>query len=64
MNGPALAGQDDWYLAGQLKNFKAGLRGSHTEDEPGQQMRLAAGVLTDDSAIMHVVSYIQLFPMP
>ncbi len=38
LNAPRLAGMSDWYLATQLKNFKAGVRGAHHGDEYGSQM--------------------------
>ncbi len=55
---PALRGQNDWYLVTQLKNFRAGYRGSHAQDTYGAQMRAMASVLQDDGAINDVVSYI------
>jgi len=58
MNAPRLAGMSDWYLVTQLKNFKAGYRGSHPEDIYGAQMRAMANSLRDDAAINNVVSYI------
>jgi len=58
MNGPRLAGQNDWYMVSQLKNFKKGLRGAAPGDALGMQMRGMAMTLTDDQAILDVVSYI------
>jgi cytochrome c oxidase subunit 2 len=58
LNGPALTGLNDWYLVTQLANFRAGTRGGHRDDTSGGQMRAAAAVLQDDSAIHDVVSYI------
>lgn len=58
LGAPALAGQNDWYLVTQLKNFKAGFRGSHPEDTQGAQMSVMARALADDTAINNVVSYI------
>jgi cytochrome c553 len=55
---PALAGQNDWYLVTQLKNFKAGYRGTHAGDTYGAQMAPMAAALSDDNAILNVVSYI------
>ena len=57
-NAPQLAGQNDWYLVTQLKNFKAGYRGAHPEDNFGAQMRAMTAVLNNDSDIVNVVSYI------
>jgi len=58
MNAPTLAGQNDWYLVTQLKNFKAGFRGTGQGDRYGAQMRLMANGLADEQAIKDVVSYI------
>ncbi len=58
MNAPALAGQNDWYMVTQLKNFKAGYRGYDAADIFGAQMRAMAAPLADDQAIYDVVSYI------
>ena len=58
MGAPQLAGQNDWYLQTQLRNFKAGFRGNEAADAPGNQMRLMAQSLTDEQAITDVVAYI------
>jgi cytochrome c oxidase subunit 2 len=58
LGAPALAGQNDWYLFAQLKNFKAGYRGTHADDTYGAQMVPMAAALADDTAILNVVSYI------
>ena len=58
MNGPRLNAQQDWYLARQLRNFKAGIRGSHPKDLLGAQMRPMAMMLADDQAITDVVAHI------
>lgn len=55
---PALAGQSDWYLETQLKNFKAGYRGGDSKDNFGSQMVAMASMLKDESAIKNIVSYI------
>ena len=58
MNAPALAGQADFYLITQLKNFKAGLRGTHADDVFGKQMAPMAMMLADEAAMNNVVAYI------
>lgn len=58
MGAPALAGQNDWYLITQLNNFRAGFRGTHQDDTFGAQMLTMARMLTDDQAVLNVVSYI------
>jgi len=57
-NAPALAGQKAWYLARQLKNFKAGTRGSHPEDVEGMQMAAMVRLLADEKAIDEVVAHV------
>jgi len=58
LRAPALVGQSDWYLAAQLKGYRAGWRGTATGDELGAQMRAMAVALPDDAAIVDVVAYI------
>lgn len=58
MGAPALAGQNDWYLVTQLKNFVAGYRGKHADDAYGQQMAAMVSGLGNETAILNVVSYI------
>ena len=58
LNAPALSGRNDWYLVTQLKNYKAGIRGTHADDIVGNQMRAATGTLPDDDAINDVVAYL------
>lgn len=57
-NAPRLEGMSDWYLARQLRNFKAGVRGAHPQDIQGGQMALFAQTLADDAAIGDVIAYI------
>lgn len=58
LGAPALAGQSDWYLETQLKNFKAGYRGGNPEDSFGSQMVAMASMLEDEAAVKNIVSYI------
>jgi len=58
MGGPELAGQDDWYLARQIVNFKKGLRGYDPKDTFGMQMKPMAATLATDKAVNDVVAYI------
>lgn len=58
IDGPRLAGQHDWYLIRQLKNFKAGIRGD-SKDKGGLEMRVRAKVmLEDEQMIKDIVAYI------
>ena len=58
LNAPRMAGMTDWYLARQLENFKADIRGRHEDDLYGWQMAEMARILKDDDAINDVVAYI------
>ncbi|MFT6955732.1 MAG: cytochrome c553 [Halieaceae bacterium] len=59
LNSPRLAGTDDWYLAEQLRAFRAGERGAHADDRTGKQMRAISMVLPDDVAIADVVAFLR-----
>lgn len=63
LHAPKLAGQAGWYLARQLHNFKAGVRGAAPGDVIAAQMRAIALTL-DDDAIANVVAYIGTLPDP
>jgi len=58
-DAPRLAGTDDWYLASQLRNFRAGALGYSDQDRLGKQMADSVrNPLIDDASIMDVVAYI------
>jgi cytochrome c553 len=57
-NAPKIAGQQSWYLARQLKNFKNGVRGTHINDITGMQMRPMAMTLLTDQDIDDVLVYV------
>jgi cytochrome c553 len=38
IRAPKLSGMEPWYLARQLENFAAGIRGTPAEDAPGHEM--------------------------
>ena len=53
LNAPAIAGQQDWYLTRQLKNYQEGIRGTHAKDVYGMQMRpMSMVVMGDDRCVM------------
>lgn len=58
LNAPKIAGQEDWYLIRQIKNFKEGIRGTNPKDVYGAQMRPMAMILPNDKAIEDVSAYI------
>jgi cytochrome c553 len=62
MQAPALAGQNDWYLFTQLKNFKAGIRGSNPTDATGAMMRGMAAPL-DEATMRDISAYLGTLPM-
>ena len=61
LNAPKLSGQHDWYLVRQIKNFKAGIRGTKTGDIYGSQMRPMAMTLANDDTINNLAAYIATF---
>jgi len=58
LNSPRISAQQEWYIARQLANFKAGIRGSHEEDLYGQQMRPMALILANEQAVADVAAYL------
>ena len=58
LGAPRLAGQGDWYLLGQLKNFQKGARGAQPGDTYGAQMRAIATTVPDKRSQKDVVAYI------
>ena len=62
LNAPKLAGQAEWYLKRQLRNYKRGLRGAKSDDAYGMQMAPMAATLADDGAIANVAAYIASLP--
>ncbi|MEE2716432.1 MAG: c-type cytochrome [SAR324 cluster bacterium] len=64
LNAPRLSGQEDWYVARQLQNFKAGIRGAHPKDTFGMQMRPMAMTLPTDQAVQDVAAYTATLKAP
>jgi cytochrome c oxidase subunit 2 len=58
INAPRMAGMTDWYLANQLRNFRAGVRGQHPQDFYGKQMGFMGRTVHDDKSINDLVAYI------
>ena len=58
LNAPRIAGQQVWYVKRQLAAFKSGMRGTHSEDIYGQQMRPMAMTMTSEQAIADVSAYV------
>lgn len=64
LGAPNLTIPDDWYLVTQLQNYKSGARGNNRGDANGRIMRAAMQPLTDDQAILDVVTYINTLRQP
>ncbi len=59
LGAPPLANQSDWYMLTQLKNFRAGIRGSDASiDMTGAQMAGIAKTLSDED-MLSVLAYIK-----
>jgi len=58
LNVPKIGGQEEWYVARQLQNFKSGLRAPTTSDVYGTQMRALSMTLTNDQEIADVSAYV------
>lgn len=64
VNAPGLAGQEDWYLARQIRNFRDGVRGAAGDDVHGRTMALMTLALSDDGDVDDLVAYIGTLPEP
>jgi cytochrome c oxidase subunit 2 len=63
LSAPRVAGIPDWYLERQIRNFDAGVRGTHSEDIFGRQMGVIQKLmLPDDQAILDVIAHINSLP--
>lgn len=57
-DAPNLAGMSDWYMVNQLNNFKAKIRGAHSEDDYGEQMVSFSTAMRNSKQLNDVVSYL------
>lgn len=62
LNAPALVNLDEWYLKRQLRNFGAGIRGTHADDLHGQAMAAQSAALTDAGQVEAIAAQIGSFP--
>jgi cytochrome c553 len=58
LSAPMLAGQDDWYLVTQIKNFKADIRGYDPRDVQAALMKPMVASL-DEVAMKDLAAYLQ-----
>jgi len=58
LHAPPIAQLDDWYLLAQLRNFKAGARGTNAADIWGTTMRFNA-LFLDEQGMQDVIAFVQ-----
>lgn len=58
IRAPKLSGMEPWYLARQLENFAAGVRGAPADDASGHEMRPVGGRLKDEGSLASAVEFI------
>lgn len=63
VNAPSLAGQEDWYLDRQIKNFRDRIRGSSNDDVHGRTMANMAMAIGEDDDVADIVAYIRTLPV-
>ncbi len=61
---PGIAGLGQWYVEGQIRKFRTGLRGAHPEDIAGLRMRPMSRMLRSDDDIKAVSAYVASLPVP
>jgi cytochrome c553 len=59
---PNIAGLAEWYVLGQLKNFKSGVRGTHRDDVGGLRMYPMSLSLKSDEDMQAVAAYVASLP--
>ena len=61
IKAPPLAGRDDWYIAAQIRKFRAGIRGSTHGDAFGPLMQVNTRALAAEN-IDRVAAYVHALP--
>jgi cytochrome c553 len=65
LHAPAIAGLPEWYVARELGNFKADIRGAHPDDMEGHRMRPMARTLYHPHDLEDVAKYVSaMAPVP
>ncbi len=62
VGAPAIGGMPQWYLEGQLNQFRTGNRGTHFDDIMGMRMRPMALTLMREGDVEAVAAYIAEIP--
>ncbi len=57
-DAPRLADMNDWYMATQLNNFKAKIRGAHADDDYGEQMVSFSTAMKNEQQMNDVIAYL------
>jgi cytochrome c oxidase subunit II len=57
LKAPPLAGQDDWYVAAQIRKFKAGIRGTVAGDPSGPIMQATSMAIPPEN-VNHLAAYV------
>jgi cytochrome c553 len=63
-HAPAIAGLPQWYIEGQLKKFKSGVRGGHPLDRTGMMMRPMTMTFRNDADLKTAAAYVAALPKP
>ncbi|MEZ5557108.1 MAG: c-type cytochrome [Pseudomonadales bacterium] len=64
VGAPSIGGQQAWYLARQLDNFRQRIRGSDADDSQAQSMAVMSQALDDAGATEDLLAYIASLPTP
>lgn len=62
IDAPALGGQLPSSVERQLKDYRAGQRGAHPDDVPGNRMRMLARSIPDEALIADLAAHITTLP--
>jgi cytochrome c553 len=65
IHAPRISGLEPWYLKSQFNAFRAGWRGAHSDDAPGNEMRPVAEALSPaeiDQAVAFVGAWVAKVP--
>jgi len=63
LGAPAIAGLPQWYVEGQLNNFRSGYRGSHPMDTVGIRMHSMARALNSEGDLESMAEYVASLPV-
>jgi cytochrome c553 len=61
IRAPKIAGMEPWYIRRQLEAFRDGVRGTHPDDAPGQEMQPVGVRLRDEARIQEAIEYVASF---